>query len=313
LKLLFHLDNDMTASNCSRVTSQEMFFGDVRQRTRTACDTRGRAHTMELIEGVWSLPCEGFAFRFSNLALEEEMFRSTRIIAFALPLALAAACTEPDNVPIDLSFSGQAPAAGANTDITVTVGANTVIITKAQMVVRRVKLKPADTDAADCSDDDSSADDCSTIHTGPVLVDIPVTANVVATVSAAVPAGTYSRVDFRIHKATDDAADAAFVAANPSFEDVSIRVEGTYNGSPFVFTTDMTEKQEVALASPLVVEEGVTPNLTIQVDMSSWFKSGTTVINPATANKGGASENLVKNNIRASLRAFRDDDRNGRQ
>jgi hypothetical protein len=132
-------------------------------------------------------------------------------------------------------------------------------------------------------------------------------------VTANVPAGTYSRVDFRIHKATDDAADAAFRAANPDFDGASIRVEGTYNGSPFVFTSDMTEKQELTLASPLVVEEGASPNMTIQVDMSSWFKSGSTVINPATANKGGTNENVVRNNIRASLRAFRDDDRNGRQ
>lgn len=244
------------------------------------------------------------------------MSRRSRFFAVALPfaVAVASACsTEPDGVPVDLSFSGQSPAAGATTDITIGVGVNTLVITKAQMVVRRVKLKPVETATSTCSDDDSASDDCPTIQTGPVLVDIPVTDNAVARVSANVPAGTYSRVSFRIHKATDDAADAAFRAANPNFEDVSIRVEGTYNGTPFVFTTDMTEKQELTLASPLVVEEGTTPNLTIQVDMSSWFKSGSTVINPATANKGGSNENLVKNNIRASLRAFRDDDRNGRQ
>jgi hypothetical protein len=242
------------------------------------------------------------------------MSRSHRLIAITLPLVLAAACsTEPDGVPVDLSFSGQAAAAGAAADITVSVGTNTVIITKAQMVVRRIKLKPAETDATTCSDDDTTSDDCATVQTGPVLVDIPVTANAVATASASVPAGSYSRVDFRIHKATDDAADAAFRAANPGFDGVSIRVEGTYNGSPFVFTSDMTEKQELTLPTPLVFEEGTSPNMTIQVDMSSWFKSGATVIDPATANKGGANENVVRNNIRASLRAFRDDDRNGRQ
>ena len=241
------------------------------------------------------------------------MSRRVRVLAIVLPFALAACSTEPDGVPVDLSFSSQAPSAGATADIVVAVGANSVVITKAQMVVRRVKLKPAVTDAADCSDDDTTSDDCSTIHTGPVLVDLPVTANAVATVSASVPPGTYRRVDFRIHKATDDAADAAFLAANPTFQDVSIRVEGTFNGAPFVFTTDLTEKQELSLSAPLVVEEGTVPNLTIQADVSTWFKSGSTVINPTTANKGGANENLVKNNIRASLRAFRDDDRNGRQ
>jgi hypothetical protein len=243
------------------------------------------------------------------------MSRFHRTIALSLPLLFAGACsTEPDGIPVDLSFSGQAAAAGgANSDITISVGTNTVIITKAQVVVRRIKLRPAEVSAAACADDDSTSDDCATVHTGPVLVDIPVTANAVTTVSANVPAGTYSRVDFRIHKATDDAADAAFRAANPNFDGVSVRVEGTYNGSPFVFTSDLTEKQELSLAEPLVVEEGTTPNLTIQFDMSSWFRNGSTVIDPNTANKNGTNENLVRNNIRASMRAFRDDDRNGRQ
>jgi hypothetical protein len=240
----------------------------------------------------------------------------SRALALALPVLALSACdsTDPNDVPMTLSFSGQAAAAGrAGADITISVGTNTLIITRAQMVVRRIKLKPAETTPTTCSDDDTTSDDCATVQTGPVLVDIPVTADAVATVTANVPAGTYSRVDFRIHKATDDAADAAFRTANPNFNGVSIRVEGTYNGSPFVFTSDMTEKQELTLPAPLVVEEGTSPNMTIQVDMSSWFKSGTTVINPATANKGGTNENVVRNNIRASLRAFRDDDRNGRQ
>lgn len=245
------------------------------------------------------------------------MYRYTRVLALALPFALLSACdsTEPDGQPISLSFSSQAPTATANTDVTITVGVNTLVITKAQLVVRRVKLKPSETSAATCSDDDSSTDDCPTIQTGPVLVDLPLTDNAVTTVNATVPTGTYSKVDFRIHKASDDAADAAFRAANPDFDGASIRVEGTYNGSAFVFTSDLTEKQELTFATPLVVDEAgtTTPNLTIQVDVNSWFRSGTALIDPATANKGGANENAVKQNIRASLRAFRDDDKNGRQ
>ena len=245
------------------------------------------------------------------------MSRYTRVIALALPFALLSACdnTSPDSQPIALSFSSQAPTAAANTDITVTIGANTLVITKAQVVVRRVKLKPTETAAATCTDDDTSTDDCPEIQTGPVLVDLPLTPNTVTTVNATVPAGTYSKVDFRIHKATDDAADAAFRAANPNFDGVSIRLEGTYNGAAFVFTSDLTEKQELTFTTPLVVDAAgtATPNLTIQIDVNSWFKSGGALIDPRTANKGGANENVVKQNIRASLRAFRDDDKNGRE
>jgi hypothetical protein len=231
----------------------------------------------------------------------------------ALPvIALTACSTEPDGVPVELSFSSQAPATAATTDITVTIGANTLVITKAQMVVRRIKLKPG-VSTATCSDDDAGVDDCATIHTGPVLVDLPLTPNTITTLSANAPAGTYGQVDLRIHKPTDDNADAAFLAANPGFAGASIRVEGTYNGTAFVYTTDMTEKRELEFNPPVSINEDVPLiNITVQANLESWFRSGTTLINPTTANKGGANENLVRNNIRASLRAFRDDDRNGR-
>lgn len=64
------------------------------------------------------------------------------------------------------------------------------------------------------------------------------------------------------------------------------------------------------LGCPIVLD-ATSKNITIQFDLSTWFKSGTTVINPATANAGGANENVVRNNIRASLRAIEDDDKNG--
>lgn len=235
--------------------------------------------------------------------------------AILAPAILLSACdsTDPNGQPIAVSFSSQAATSGgATTDIIVTTGTNTLTVTKAQLVVRRIKLKPTATVAAGCTDDDSSDDDCATVMTGPVLVDLPLTGSTVTTVNATVPAGSYSEVDFRIHKPSDDVGDAAFLTANPGFAGTSIRVEGTFNGTPFVFTTDLTEKQRVSFTPALVVDEATpNPNLTIQVDVSAWFKSGTTVINPATANKGGANENVVKNNIRASLRAVRDDDRNG--
>jgi hypothetical protein len=34
-------------------------------------------------------------------------------------------------------------------------------------------------------------------------------------------------------------------------------------------------------------------------------------VDPATANKGGLNENLVRDNIRVSIDAFRDNDRDG--
>ena len=136
--------------------------------------------------------------------------------------------------------------------------------------------------------------------------------------SANVPAtgepGTYDAIEFEIHKPEDDdAGDAAFIAANPGFANVSVRVEGTYNGTPFVFTSDLGEDQEFELSPPLVVAGSAETELTLFIDLAAWFQTPDGgLLDPATANDGGANRNVVRDNIRNSIEAFGDDDGNGR-
>jgi hypothetical protein len=228
------------------------------------------------------------------------------------------ACSDsssPNSRPISLSFSSQAPAApvlSANEgfDVTVTVGPNTLVITKAQVVVRSIKLKQTLTQT--CSDDDSVDDDCDEMKLGPNLIDLPLTANGVTSLTASIPEGTYREISFKIHKPSDDdVADVAFRTANPTFATASIRVEGTYNGQAFIYTSDLSETLELEFATPVVINAD-NKNLTVQFDLSSWFNVGGQLINPTTANKNGTNENVVKNNVRASLNALEDDDKNGR-
>ena len=240
--------------------------------------------------------------------------RSLLNVMAPLVVVGAAACSSsssPNSRPVGVSFSSQSPTTvgAALNDVTVTAGANTIVITKAQVVVRRIKLEQAVT--ATCADDDNRGDDdCAEATIGPVLVTLPLTANTVTSIDASIPPGTYRKIDFRIHKPGGDANDAAFVAANPTFANNSIRVEGTYNGTPFVFTSTVSEKEELEFNPPVVID-ATNKNITVQIDLSSWFKNGTTVINPATANPGQPNENQVSRNIRASLRALEDDDRKG--
>jgi hypothetical protein len=72
-------------------------------------------------------------------------------------------------------------------------------------------------------------------------------------------------------------------------------------------------KSRSAFEPPLVVGEGATANLTMRVDISTWFLNvgGTALVDPDTANKGGQNEGVVKNNIEQSIEAFHDDDRDG--
>jgi hypothetical protein len=170
-------------------------------------------------------------------------------------------------------------------------------------------------DGGEDDGDDGESDACESFNAGPFLLDLPLGPEVVKAFSVAVDTGTFEQVRFKIHKPEDDNGDAkdiAFLAAHPDFKKVSIRVVGTFNGTPFTFTTDLNAQERMALVPPLVVANSMqNVDVTIKVDVSGWFKNGLELIDPETGNKGGENANLVKDNIRDSFHAFRDDNRDG--
>lgn len=233
----------------------------------------------------------------------------------------AAACgdsTGPGGQPVSLSFSTKAlvgsgamnSSDAAALDVTVTGGGNTLVISRVQMVFKEIELKRSNSDL--CPDDASSSSDaCEELMIGPVLVDIPLTTGVTTAASVSIPAGTYRELELKLHLPGTDARDQAFRTANPTFADTTIRVQGTYNGRPFVYTSRLDEEMELEFSPPLTIGESG-GNVTVQIDVASWFKSlSGAVIDPATANIGGLNEGIVKTNIKASFRSLEDDDRDG--
>ena len=216
---------------------------------------------------------------------------------------------------VTISFSTKSPAAavvsgqdGIGYNITMTNGGNTLIITKAQLVLRELELKASN--SASCATG-TAADSCEEIQLGPMLIDLPVTDVVMSPITATVPAGEYREIEFDIRRPGTDPADQAFVAANPNFNNVSIRLEGTYNGTPFVFTSELDQEVQIDFNPPVVITEG-NNNATIAVDIRSWFTNANgTLISPATANPGQPNASIVAEKIKLSLRAFEDDDKSG--
>jgi len=101
------------------------------------------------------------------------------------------------------------------------------------------------------------------------------------------------------------------MAAHPDFASIAIRVRGTFNGAAFTYTSALNEEQEYTFNPPLVIDaSGSTTNLTIRVDVATWFLNPTSgaLINPTTANTGGANEGVVKENTEDSFKAFHDRD-----
>jgi hypothetical protein len=243
------------------------------------------------------------------------MKRFTMISAAALALVLGGCADSTGPVPapgqgrVSLSV-GSTTATSGNTQAlasdTMTLGGTTLVIERVQLVISEIELRRAQ-DTTVCDSSASGDDGCEELEIGPMLLDLPLGSGPAHVFTVDIDTGTYRRIGFEIHKPDDDTpGDSAFLQQNPGFRGVSIRVEGSWNGTPFVFTSDLNEDQRLDLNPPLVVSEAGATNLVLMLDLRQWFldASRTSFVDPATANKGGANENLVRDNIRDSIEAF---------
>ncbi len=244
---------------------------------------------------------------------------SVRLFLAALLLGATVACgdstgvADSGNVSLSTVATTPSPAAGVTAtsgELTQTDGEHTLVIQRVAVVLREIELERLESD--DCPEGLAS-DDCEEFEAGPVLLELGLDGLVEQMVSIQVPEGRYDELEFEIHKPDDDTSDdLAFVAAHPEFEQVSIRVEGTFNGEEFVFLQDVDEEQELDLSPPLDVEGDGATNVTLRMDVSTWFvRSDGSLVDPRTANKGGPNESLVEQNIEDSIEAFEDDDHDG--
>ena len=241
-----------------------------------------------------------------------------RCLRYLMPAAALAAAACADGVgagrtPLTLSFSTQTTA-GATANLTpsanlisVSTGANTIVVTKAQMVLDEIELKASTTS---CDAAASTADrDCSELRLDPVLVDLPIDAMTQLDLGALVPDGTYQALEFKMDavESGEHPAAAAFLAAHPGFQNVAVRIEGTFNGEPFVFTSHEDAELELLFSPPVTVGAG-SANVTIKLDVAAWFKDSLgNVVDPRDSNNAS----IIMNNIKRSFHAFEDHDRDG--
>jgi hypothetical protein len=243
--------------------------------------------------------------------------RTVQVLALAGLLSLSGACS--DSMPtgrVTLQLASRTPAmmssrpqlnvAGTAAQVTVSLGADEIVLDKVEIVLRKIRLDGTAT--ASCPEDGEGETECAAIWLGPALFDVPLGEGSEPTFTALVPVGSYSRVKFQIHKPSDANGDAAFLVEHPDFENISIRVTGSYNGTAFTYTTNLTEVEDVILEQPVEILEDAELGVTLHVDVAGWFvnQDGTGLVNPAEAGESQTYETLVEQNIRASFRAFED-------
>ena len=247
------------------------------------------------------------------------LFERARTVAVFVGLGVtAAACSDALGAnahSLSMSVTGTSPSApaasrsgafGPSLDVVVGSGANSLTITKAQVVLGRIEVEPGTTTAT-CTG--TETDGCPEVKLDPVLVDLPLDGTTKTDFGANIPAGTYRGVELKIRPVnSSDPGGAAFLAANPSFSNVSVHVEGTFNGQAFSFNSSLDAEIEMELSNPLTLTGGSGSNLTLFVDVSSWFKdSSGNAIDPTNSQNASTIENQIKQ----SFKVFEDDDKNG--
>ena len=244
-----------------------------------------------------------------------------RVLPLAALALTAGACGDSGDPSTQgqLSFATAtqaAPAASSGsltvvgTPETFTDGTNTLVVSGVQLVLREIELHKSGV-VSECAA--ALDDDCAELEVGPVLVDLPLgTPGSVRAFNVALEPGSYDRVEFELHKPSTS-SDAAFVAAHPDLDGVSVRVTGTFNGQEFTYTGDLNEEQEFDLLPELTVAESGMADLTLYASLDSWFRdSAGTLVDPVSANDGGPNQGLVEQNIKSSLDAFEDENHDGR-
>jgi hypothetical protein len=170
-------------------------------------------------------------------------------------------------------------------------------ITDLRVVVAKFELK-GDDDRNPCEASERD-DDCDDFNAGPLFVDVPLSGTTTVS-SGALPAGTYSKVEFEVEdldEGDDDASESAAIQAIrqqiraefPDWpRDASMLVVGSFRprsngvlGEPVPFRVFLEAEVEIELPlnPPLVISSTTPQDVTVTLDPASLFRSGTQVVN----------------------------------
>jgi hypothetical protein len=228
-----------------------------------------------------------------------------RIALAAATAAALAACSSGTKLSLSAKTgSGAAAASSPETAASALSAGGGVDVTRVRIVVERIKLERVATPvASDGGSDTTSPDD--ELVTGPYLIDLQgaaLSGGISQVFEVDAKAGTYKDLKFRIHKLESGATQFEGMAG------LSIAIDGTVGGAPFTFTSSLDEEQEREGTFEIAAEKA--NNVTLSIDPSAWFVGdGGAPLDP----RNGANRSRIESNIKASIDAFDDDDRDGRR
>ena len=169
-------------------------------------------------------------------------------------------------------------------------------ITSARILLRNVSFRL------------SGAEDSTEIMSGPLVVDLDLTAKTKTLLVREVSANSYDRMRFSIHTPEDGEPlpDSVFVAGADSSQRYSVVVAGLYHDTPFLFRSHESFRVEINFTSPVVIPTSGSASITLKMDPYAWFTEGGLIYDPF--NQTGKIDDRIKH---AQPEAFRDNDRDG--
>jgi hypothetical protein len=247
---------------------------------------------------------------------------SGALVATTLALGCGDKAAPPPEGAIVFQLSARHPIAADGgvpfvaADSVVAQGRDTIFLRRVRLVLAELAISPSQANGCEEEEGEEDKPHCVEFDIHPVALELPLGRAAVRRATRPAPATDYNLFQLVVHR-PDAAIDTAFLAANPEFAGATVLVDGVFSHAgarrTFTFMTDWSERQEIAIDPPVVVAVGESLHVTLRVDVASWFRQadGKALVDPATAGRGGPHEGLVRDNIRTSLKVFRDGNGDG--
>ena len=223
--------------------------------------------------------------------------------------------------------------AGTSKLSSVPTASGTAKLDNLYLVVKEIELEKAPTGTTGSTGSTgatgptgSSDDDVEELEVGPYVLELTINDTNLSPVqpfipSTVVPPGSYKGIEFEIHRVrSTEKLNIQTTKGGVSLDGRSIVLEGTCTAPatgtpptsppPTPFAISSTMEVEVEYESPFEVVQDAQSNVTLAFDASTWLAgpNGTT-LDPC-ANDPEVNARIMAN-VKASLKAFEDDDRDG--
>lgn len=219
------------------------------------------------------------------------------VLATLISAAGFYSCSNPSvtsNKADNLSFSvmGSVDSAGD-------LQQNLFILDTVKILIKDIKLDLA-----------STSEDSSDFKVGPFILFLNLSSNINLISNAMIPAGTYDKIKFEVHKLNDNepVPDPEFADANGRY---SVVAKGTYLGNYFVYKSTKSAHQILHFPIIVPITAAYLSNVTMIVKPYIWFIKNGVYLDPRVPANSNDIDNNIKDNINHNFKAFKDNDRNG--